>query len=159
MPSDRRRYVRKAPPNLDTLFGPLEQRRGDIERIREFGIRPHRVHGFHEFTLDLADGALQCDIGEIDFPVWFVERPAFSFGAETVDEMLAEEIPELEYPPSVSVVVVGWKYALNERPGGGYYTGAKLAITASGRPGEAFLIHWQADGQALVYAGYTGVDF
>lgn len=139
--------VPAAKTRLGGSLGHLEARRHEVERINDFIIRPNKVSGFYEikFVGTATNQELAVDV---TFPVWFVDRPAMSFGAELMREILTDGSF-----PTISVVVVAWTKIHDIRPGGGYYTGARLAIVASGRAGEEMVVHWQADGKAINLTG------
>lgn len=140
-------YARQPATRLGGKLGYLEARRADVERINEFTIKPNHVEGFYEifFTGTAREQEIAVDV---TFPVWFVDRPAFSFGGELMRDILEEGSF-----PTISAVVVGWTRVHELRPGGGLYTGARLAVVASGREGEQMILHWQMNGKALTHAG------
>lgn len=128
---------------LGGLTGHIESRRADIERIHNFMIKPNHVAGFYEIQFE-GNAKQQEILLEVTFPVWFVDRPAMSFGAELMRELITDG----DFP-TISVVVVAWTKVHENRPGGGLYTGAQLAVVASGRDGEQMIVHWQANGKAM----------
>jgi hypothetical protein len=138
------------PPRLGGKLGHLEARRSDVNRVNDFLIRPNRVSGFYEifFTGTATTQEVALDVV---FPVWFVDRPAMSFGGE-----LLRDIVEAGSFPTISVVVTSWTKTYDVRPGGGYYTGCTFAVVVSGREGEEMIVHWQADGKALHLTGGGG---
>lgn len=138
---------RITPSRLGGRLGYMEARRHDIERVQEFVIKPNRVSGFHEIAF-VGTALTQEALIEIDFPVWFVDKPGISFSAELVRDIIEEG-----NFPTISVVVVSWKKAHDVRPGGGYFIGANIAVVASGREGEQMIVHWQAEGKALKLTG------
>jgi hypothetical protein len=118
---------------------PFEQRRSEVAHVDDQSIRPTRVTGF-----ELTVGAGEATVN-VDFPVWFVEKPSMSFGGEFEKN---EYLVERRFP-TVSVVVVEWKIALPDRPGGGWYVGAILATVTTGRREQRVWVHWQAEGKAI----------
>lgn len=128
---------------------PLEERRGAVNRIEAMTGRVHRVQGFID-----VEGAGETSY-EVGFPVWFFERPLFTFGGEMADN----EAPEAENFPTVSVVVLGWKkqeFDMNVS----YWSGAYLGIVTTGRLGHRMTVHWQMEGKALrnPMAGASSTD-
>lgn len=81
---------------------------------------------------------------DVTFPCWFIEKPALTFGAEVTDSII-----EAGAFPTVSAVVVSWTMVHEQRLGGGYYTGCRLALVVSGRDGQRFSINWNAEGKAV----------
>jgi hypothetical protein len=128
----------------------MEARRNEVNRVNDMLIKPNRVSGFYEVAFQ-GEETTQEALLDIVFPVWFVDRPAMSFCAE-----LMRDIIEDGSYPTISVVVVSWTKTKDVRPGGGYFTGAQLAVVASGRVGEEMVVHWQADGKALNLTGTAG---
>lgn len=134
-------------PPLHRLAGQLghqESRRADLQRIDDFVIKPTRVSG--EVLTEGTGEALV----DVPFPVWFAQKPSMSFGGELESPIMAEG-----FFPTVSVVVYQWIMSLDERLGGGYWTGARLAVVTMGTLAEdlvspqRMIIHWQAEGKAF----------
>lgn len=125
--------------------GPQETRRSDIARIDAFLIKSTRTSG----TVGTS-GVGEATV-EVKFPVWYVERPSVSFGGELAENEYLQE----GQLPTVSVVVISWVKALDNRPAGGYFVGAKLAVVTTGRvntdsgQGQHMIVHWQAEGKAI----------
>lgn len=117
---------------------PLEDRRGVIERIEGMAGRVHRVQGHFS-----KKGAGEASI-EVRFPVWFIEKPIFTFGGE-----LAENTsPTTRKFPTISVIVLNW--ILQEYPGDiNYYIGAILGPVSTGTSDQEIIVHWQFEGKAL----------
>lgn len=117
---------------------PLEDRRGTVNRVESMSGRDHFVQGH----LTLA-GAGEASI-EVRFPVWFIEKPIFTFGGE-----LAEgESPTQTKYPTISAVVLRW--ILQEYPGDiHYWSGAILGAVSTGIPEQNLVLHWQFQGRAL----------
>lgn len=130
------------------FFGAFERRRGDVNRAESATIKPVRVAGF-----ELTEGRGELTI-DVEFPVWFTERPAMSFGGE-LDE---NDFVETGSYPSVSVVVIAFTRAQTERVGGGWYTGASLALVVGGKQAQRIWVHWQAEGKALKNPGAPSPD-
>lgn len=119
---------------------PFEKRRSDLEHLEAQTIGPMRVSGF-EKVVDSGEVAF-----DVEFGLWFVERPAMSFGGELDD---TQPLTERRFP-TVSVVVFRWIKAQADRPGGGYFTGATLAVVTTGPVDLKMIVHWQAEGRAMV---------
>lgn len=132
---------------LGGQLGHAEARRHDIQRIDDFLIKPTRVSGFYEIIFDGTSTAQEALL-DVVFPVWFVDRPAMSFGGELVRDLVEDG----NYP-TISCVVVAWEKVNDLRPGGGYYSGATLAVVATGRMEERMIVHWQAEAKALRVTG------
>lgn len=122
----------------------MEKRRSDLARIDNSSIKTTHVNGF-ELIQDAGDATV-----EITFPVIFTEKPSMDFGGE-LDE---NQSPETGNFPTVSVVVVAWKKAYEDRVGGGegapgWYVGATLAVVTTGRADHRMWVHWGAKGKAI----------
>jgi len=132
-----------------------EQRRSTVDRINEFLVKPTRVVGFDALTVGVAVATVPPSLSksqdaeslyDVNFPVWFVEKPSMSFGAELDDT----QSPTAQAFPKVSIVVARWRKKQEDRPGDGYFTGAQLAVVISGPvAGFKMIVHWQAEGQAM----------
>lgn len=142
------KIVPPRPPatRLGGRLGFQEDRRNRVDQINDFLIKPTRVSGFQDI-LFTGDTVMQEVAVDVVFPVWFVDRPAMSFGAE-----LERDILEEGNFPMISVVVVKW-VKVSEEKSGGWFTGAQLAIVASGRKDERMTVHWQAEAKALRLVG------
>jgi len=130
----------------------MEARRTDINRANDARIKPTHVSGFYEFSFQ-GPATTQELLVEVDFPCWFVDRPAFSYGNELQRDILVDG----SYP-QLAATVVSWKRVHEIRPGGGYWTGATFAVVASGREGDAMILHWQMDAKAMQIPGGTALD-
>lgn len=82
---------------------------------------------------------------DVYFPVWYVERPGISFGCELDAGHSAVEGSF----PTASVVVGRW---ITETRGdlSTWYRGAHLLIVTTGTEGHQVIIHWHAEGKAMV---------
>lgn len=116
----------------------LEGRRGEVERQRSVQGGSHRISGFVEVA-----GAGEV-LADVNFPVWFIERPSMSFGGE----LGPNEPLEVENYPTVSVMVKSW--AKRQKAGADYFTGATLIVVTSGPEKQRVIAHWQMEGRALV---------
>lgn len=126
--------ARRPPPT----GAPLEARRGATGRLDSLTGRVHTVQGF--FDLDGAGEALL----DVNFPVWFMERPLFTFGAE----MRAGNALSVGAYPTISVLVLRW--SMKDYPGGvSYFAGATLVVVADGTADQSMLVHWRVEGKAL----------
>lgn len=125
----------------------MEQRRGTISRIHDVTVKLHRTSGFVTVQ-DPGEVAL-----DVHFPLWYVERPGMSFGGELADGHSAEATNF----PTVSVVVLRW---LKQTRGdiGQWFTGATLGIVTTGREGHKMIVHWHAEGKAMVNPLNTSGD-
>lgn len=118
---------------------PFERRRGEVERSESMYGRVFTVVGFIELN-----GCGEALV-DVNFPVWFIERPAIG-GAGEVGE--GAVLTGANYP-IFSVGAVKW--VTEDKPGGArYYTGAQLAVVVLGPSNQKSVIHWQAQGKALV---------
>jgi hypothetical protein len=121
------------------FHSPMERRREELTRMADFAVKPTRIAGFDK---TVGPGEVMF---EVNFPVWFVERPAMSFSGE-----LPENVAPVERKfPTVSVVVAKWKMVQAERPDGGFYGGAFLVVVTTGHAELEVLVHWQAEGKAM----------
>lgn len=130
-----------APPTPRTrppTVAPLEARRGAANRLESITGKVHSIQGW--FTLKGSGEALL----DVSFPVWFLERPLFTFGAE----MAADQVLTVGSYPTISVIVHRW--AMKDFPGGvSYWKGATLIAVSGGSDEQALLVHWQVQGKAL----------
>lgn len=121
------------------IAGILEQRRTDVERIEGMAGAVHNVAGFIELS----------DVGEVtvevNFPVRFIERPAFSFGAEMGEN---QQILPGQFPTAYGMVL-RWNFGIREETGAKFYDGATLIIVSKGAPQQRIVFHWQMEGRAL----------
>lgn len=131
------------PVRLGSRLGFQEDRRQHVNSVNDQLIKPTRVSGFYEIAFQGTATTQEIAV-DVEFPVWFVDRPGMSFSAE-----LMRDILEPGNFPTISVVVVSWVKEHDVRPGGGLFTGCRLAIVASGRAGEEMIVHWQADAKAM----------
>lgn len=121
------------------LAGTLEQRRVDVERVEGMAGALHSVVGFIEIT---NAGEVTVDIS---FPVRFIERPAFTFGAEMQEnsQIIAGSFP------TVSGVVLRWNFGIRDESGARYYDGATLIIVNTGTTDQQMIFHYKMEGKAL----------
>ena len=125
----------------------LEQRRGELGRVGDMSVKLHRCTGFVTVQ-DAGEVAL-----DVYFPVHYVERPGMSFGGE-----LAEgHSPEETNFPTVSVVVLRW---IKQKRGemSEWFVGANLGIVTTGREAHQMIVHWHAEGKAMVNPLNTSGD-
>lgn len=116
----------------------VEQRRATLRRAEDAVIKPTRVSGFEKTV-----GAGEVSV-TVKFPVWFVQRPSMSFGAELEEGQFVQDL----LFPTVSVVVIKWTKKYPERAGG-YYVGCVLACVTTGKEDQRVVIHWQAEAKAM----------
>jgi hypothetical protein len=135
-------------PAPRAAFSPFENRRAEVDRQDAMGISNHRISGF--LTV-LGAGEVAVDV---PFPLWFVEKPAFSFGGELAEGHSAEALNM----PTVSCVVLRW--ATQTREMATYWTGANLAVVTTGKEDHSMVVHWHMEGKAFVnpVAGDGGTD-
>lgn len=125
----------------------VEQRRAEIGRVQDTTVKLHRNTGFVTVQ-DPGEVAL-----DVNFPIWFVERPGMAFGGELAEGHSAEETNF----PTVSVVVLRW---ITKTRGdlSTWWTGATLGIVTTGREGHKMVVHWHAEGKAMVNPLNTSGD-
>lgn len=119
------------------MRSPIEQRRADLERVESMTVKDHVVTGLVEVS-----GAGEVAI-DVNFPVWFVERPSTYFGGELAD---GHSPTETDFP-TISVMVLRW--AKETRGLGEYWTGATLGIVTTGDADHQVIAHWHMEGKAL----------
>jgi len=118
----------------------LRQTRDDAHRINSMTVKVTEVSGR---VLVSGTGELNVDV---NFPVWFCERPIFTFGGE-LDE---NHSPLATLFPTISAVVINWEKKKEvEGVVDGYYIGASVAVVTTGRSGQALWLHWTVKGKAL----------
>jgi hypothetical protein len=116
---------------------PFEQRRVKIETQQSMQIQLNNVSGF--IQVNGAGEALQ----DVNFPVWFVEKPTFTFGGELMDG----HSPIKTKFPTISVMVARWNK--EKRGYANYYVGASLAIVTTGDVTQQIIVHWSTVGKAI----------
>lgn len=125
---------RRRPPTA----APFEARRGAANRLDAATGKLHSIQGFIEIS---GSGEALLDV---NFPVWFLERPTFTYGGE----MAADQVLVAGQYPMLSVLVHRW--LKKDYPNGvSYFAGATLIIVTTGPAEQRLLGHWQAQGKAL----------
>ena len=135
------------PPHLGGRLGYMEARRHEVARANAARINAVHVSGFYEFTFQGTETTQELLV-DVVFPCWFVDKPSFAPGSELIRDILVEG----QYP-TLSATVVRWTKIHDVRPGGGYWTGATIAIVASGREGDEMILHWNMNGKAMSIPG------
>lgn len=121
-----------------TPGGAIELRRGEIERINESGAQYFKVSGEIE-VVNPGEAAIS-----VNFPTFFVDKPAFSFGAQ----LDAGQNTTLGNLPTCSIVVIAWHKSV--RPdGSNIYVGAQFAIVTTGPSDQVMLVQWHMEGVGL----------
>lgn len=116
----------------------FEARRGTANRLDAITGKLHSVQGFIDI---IGSGEAILDV---NFPVWFLEKPTFTFGAE----MAPDQVLTTGQYPMVSIIVHRW--AMKDFPQGvSYFAGATLIIVTTGTDEQKLIGHWQAQGKAL----------
>jgi hypothetical protein len=116
---------------------PFETRRSKIEVHRTAQAKIYQVFGRVEFQ---GSGETTFDV---KFPVWFVDPPQITFGAE----LGANQILEAGTFPRVNLMVRRWD--VNIRGGHTYYLGAQFIMVVDGPAEMVAIAHWQCEGTAL----------
>lgn len=119
-----------------------ERRRGELVRNTNIRAAPHVIPGFKELL-----GAGEILI-EVTFPVRFIQIPVFTYGASLAP---GTQLVDGSYPV-VSAVVAYWQVKRldeGEEVSREHFTGAELAVTASGPTDQRLLLNWQFSGMAL----------
>lgn len=117
----------------------LEARRTQVERIEGMAGQVTTVHGFIEL-----EGAGELTI-PVKFPIRFIEKPSFSFGAEMAEN---EQIVVKKFP-TCSGVVLTWAFGVREDTGDRYYDGCTLIVVTTGQETQRMIFHYQMEGKAL----------
>lgn len=133
---------------LRGIGGGAEQRRQDLARIENFTIKNTAVSGR---VLIVGAGEV---IVVVNFPIWFTERPVFTFGGE-LDE---GEFVQATIMPTVSAVVQDWIKKKPERNNGGYYVGANVICVTTGKLDQKVWLHWRAEGKGMSNPSVSGDD-
>lgn len=122
---------------------PIESRRGEVQRAESVQGGVFRLCGFRDLN---QAGEV---IDEVNFPVWFIEKPSISGGGELAPN---EALVDGEFPRwSVGV----YKWNTGELGGVGatglvtMYKGATLIYVAEGPTAMRSTVHWQLEGRAL----------
>jgi hypothetical protein len=129
-------------PVRPPTVAPLEARRGTAARLDSITGKVHRIQGLFTVTLT-GDGGGEAT-HDVNFPVWFIEHPHFTFGFE----MAADQVLTAGKYPTLSLGVLRW--AMKPYPAGvSYYIGATLVVVVGGVDKQVQLVHWQVEGKAL----------
>lgn len=120
------------------LGGALDAKTGDRERIMDAQAQYFKV-----------TGEIECDgpgegVTNITFPVFFTEKPRFSFGLELLpgQPVLAGQFPVC------SATVIRW--GQRGRDDGSFvYSGAALSISTDGPDGQVIIVQWHMEGMGL----------
>jgi hypothetical protein len=100
-----------------------------------------KVHSIQGFFDVVGSGEALLDV---PFPVWFMERPLFTFGGE----MAPDQVLTTGAYPTLSVLVHRWR--MKDHPGAkSYFTGATFIVVSGGADDQKLLVHWQMQGTAL----------
>lgn len=116
----------------------IETRRGEVERIHAAGAQYFKVSGEIQ-VIDPGETAII-----VNFPVIFVDKPAFSFGP-TLDDGQPIQIGSL---PTCSVVVISWQERIRDDDTV-LYVGAQFAIVTTGPENQVMLVQWHMEGIGL----------
>lgn len=119
--------------------GATEQRRQDLNRIGDFLIVPTVIPGR---ILVVGSGEI---VVPVHFPCWFIDRPNFTFGGELEEGQFIEA----GIFPTVSAVIESWEMKKQDRVGGGYYVGARIACVTTGKSDQRMWLHWRCEGKAM----------
>jgi len=113
-----------------------EQRRRVVQNSESVAVAVHHVWGDIS-AVGPGEGTVP-----IGFPVTFVEKPGFYFGAESLD---GDVIPG--HFPTISLVVSTWQ--TKRVVSGFYYSGMVVAFVIGGPIGTNMGIHWHVEGKAF----------
>lgn len=119
------------------MRNPFEQRRADLDRIDSMMVKVHTVTGWLDVT-----NAGEASV-DVNFPVWFIEKPGFYFGGELADGFSPVETDF----PTISVMVLRWD--IETRGLGEYWVGATLGVVTTGAADQKVTVHWHMEGKAL----------
>lgn len=94
--------------------------------------------------------------GKVDviFPVMFMEKPIFTFGAEVPD---SQTIVSGKYP-TISAAVAEWKM-LERPPITRLYYGCSVIVVVGGYQSQKLIVHWSLEGTALMNPGLSAENF
>lgn len=116
----------------------FERRRGEVERVSKAGPQYEKVSGEIQMP----------DVGEtsisVNFPVFFVDKPSFSWGAE----LYPGSPVEITNLPTASCVVLLWHTRVRD-DGTSIYVGAQFALVATGPASQVTIFQWHVEGVAL----------
>lgn len=116
----------------------LELRRGEVERQTAAQAQYFKVSGEIEIN-----GSGEATIS-VAFPVLFVDKPSFSFGAE----LGAGEPLAAGNLPTGSLCVAQWGEQARD-DGTIIYSGATFAVVSTGPPGQTMILQWHMEGIGL----------
>ncbi len=123
---------------MKSIQTPIEAQRSRLERAKSVQAGVQRAIGFVEVT-----GAGE-SLVEVQFSVWFTERPWLSFGGELIENAVLKD----KNFPTVSVVIKNW--VTKTKNNATYYYGATLILVTGGTSDQKLVVHWQVEGMALV---------
>lgn len=94
-------------------------------------------------------GEIECDgpgegVTNIVFPIYFTEKPRFSFGLELIP---GQPIAAGRFP-RCSATVIQWGQRARE-DGTIVYSGAALSISIQGPTGQVLIVQWHMEGTGL----------
>lgn len=118
----------------------MEDRRAEVGRIEAMSGQEIRTFGFVEVE---GSGELVFDVV---FPVRYLERPFFSFGAELMPN---QGIVTGSYP-TVSQIVKSWTKFVAADGVTEYYTGATIVAVLMGHAEIRSILHWQVLAMAIM---------
>lgn len=122
----------------NNIAGAIELRRGEIERQTAAQSQYFKITGEIEVT-GVGEGIIS-----VDFPVYFVEKPAFSFGPE----MGPGQALTATYFPTGNLCVYQWGEQ-NRDDGTIVYAGATFVYVCTGTPTQAMVLQWHMEGVGL----------
>lgn len=115
----------------------LERRRGEVQRSLEVQDDIAKLSYFLSFT-----GAGEASV-EVNFPCRFVDLPHCSdgFSVDPTTVLTAKNFPW---------ATCGARFKTEERAGRTFYIGATLIVVMGGTRRQKLMIHWAAEGKAIV---------
>jgi hypothetical protein len=120
------------------IGGALEVRRGEVDRQASAEAQYFKVSGEIEMN-----GSGEAVIA-VSFPVYFVDKPSFSFGAE----LGAGEPLTAGQLPTGHLVVAQWGERQRDN-GSIVYAGATFAVVTTGPATQTLILHWHMEGVGL----------
>lgn len=120
----------------------LETRRIDVARINDVQAKVTSIVGKVVVGPDPGEATIN-----VPFPIWYVEEPNVSFGAELYPN--SPLVPGRF--PTCDAMVLNWELKEPDGVGAGrkYWIGATLLVVTTGVTGQRIYVHYRMEGVAL----------
>jgi hypothetical protein len=125
---------------MPDIPGGLEKRTADVSRVNTHGVKLQR------FTIETTISGVGEALVTVNFPLFFIERPAFSSGLILDDNIN----PVAGIYPTFSAVVSTWIRVQKQGENVGYfYRGATVAVVLEGDEDQQAILQTHFEGKAF----------